>query len=321
MKTKLQIEEIAKATLELEALSVSALVNFIDADFTSAVSAIFHSTGRVVVTGVGKSAIIAQKITATFNSTGTPSVFLHAADAVHGDLGIIQKNDIIICISKSGNTPEIKVLTPLLKSAGNKLIAMVGNRESYLAKHADYIINCSVEKEACPHNLAPTSSTTAQLAMGDALAVCLLECRDFKSEDFARFHPGGSLGKRLYLKAGDIAAQNQKPRVQAAETIRNVIIEISSKRIGAAVVLDDDNIAGIITDGDIRRMMEKHEHINHLKASDIMSKHPKTIDAAELATAALEIMQQHNISQLIVTKSGLFEGFIHLHDLLKEGIK
>ena len=234
MKTKLQIEEIAKATLELEALSVSALVNFIDSDFTSAVSAIFHSTGRVVVTGVGKSAIIAQKITATFNSTGTPSVFLHAADAVHGDLGIIQKNDIIICISKSGNTTEIKVLTPLLKSAGNKLIAMVGNRESYLAKHADYIINCSVEKEACPHNLAPTSSTTAQLAMGDALAVCLLECRDFKSEDFARFHPGGSLGKRLYLKAGDIAAQNQKPRVQAAETIRNVIIEISSKRIGAA---------------------------------------------------------------------------------------
>ena len=321
MKTKLQIEEIAKATLELEALSVSALVNFIDSDFTSAVSAIFHSTGRVVVTGVGKSAIIAQKITATFNSTGTPSVFLHAADAVHGDLGIIQKNDIIICISKSGNTPEIKVLTPLLKSAGNKLIAMVGNRESYLAKHADYIINCSVEKEACPHNLAPTSSTTAQLAMGDALAVCLLECRDFKSEEFARFHPGGSLGKRLYLKAGDIAAQNQKPRVQAAETIRNVIIEISSKRIGAAVVLDDDNIAGIITDGDIRRMMEKHEHINHLKASDIMSKHPKTIDAAELATAALEIMQQHNISQLIVTKSGSFEGFIHLHDLLKEGIK
>lgn len=321
MKTKLQIVEIAKATLELEALSVSALINFIDSDFTSAVSAIFHSTGRVVVTGVGKSAIIAQKITATFNSTGTPSVFLHAADAVHGDLGIIQKNDIIICISKSGNTPEIKVLTPLLKSAGNKLIAMVGNRESYLAKHADYIINCSVEKEACPHNLAPTSSTTAQLAMGDALAVCLLECRDFKSEDFARFHPGGSLGKRLYLKAGDIAAQNQKPRVKAAETIRNVIIEISSKRIGATVVLDDDTIAGIITDGDIRRMMEKHEHINHLKASDIMSKHPKTIDAAELATAALEIMQQHNISQLIVTKSGSFEGFIHLHDLLKEGIK
>jgi arabinose-5-phosphate isomerase len=321
LKTKLQIEEIAKATLELEALSVSALVNFIDSDFTSAVSAIFHSTGRVVVTGVGKSAIIAQKITATFNSTGTPSVFLHAADAVHGDLGIIQKNDIIICISKSGNTPEIKVLTPLLKSAGNKLIAMVGNRESYLAKHADYIINCSVEKEACPHNLAPTSSTTAQLAMGDALAVCLLECRDFKSEDFAKFHPGGSLGKRLYLKAGDIAAQNQKPRVKAAETIRNVIIEISSKRIGATVVLDDDTIAGIITDGDIRRMMEKHEHINHLKASDIMSKHPKTIDAAELATAALEIMQQHNISQLIVTKSGSFEGFIHLHDLLKEGIK
>jgi arabinose-5-phosphate isomerase len=321
LKTKLQIEEIAKATLELEALSVSALVNFIDSDFTSAVSAIFHSTGRVVVTGVGKSAIIAQKITATFNSTGTPSVFLHAADAVHGDLGIIQKNDIIICISKSGNTPEIKVLTPLLKSAGNKLIAMVGNRESYLAKHADYIINCSVEKEACPHNLAPTSSTTAQLAMGDALAVCLLECRDFKSEDFARFHPGGSLGKRLYLKAGDIAAQNQKPRVKAAETIRNVIIEISSKRIGATVVLDDDTIAGIITDGDIRRMMEKHEHINHLKASDIMSKHPKTIDAAELATVALEIMQQHNISQLIVTKSGSFEGFIHLHDLLKEGIK
>lgn len=321
MKTKDQIAEIAKATLHTEALSVSALVNFIDADFTSAVSAIFQSTGRVVVTGVGKSAIIAQKITATFNSTGTPSVFLHAADAVHGDLGIIQKNDIIICISKSGNTPEIKVLAPLLKSAGNRLIAMVGNSDSFLARHADYIINCWVEKEACPHNLAPTSSTTAQLAMGDALAVCLLECRDFKSEDFARFHPGGALGKRLYLKAGDIAAQNQKPMVHLNESIRNVIIEISSKRIGAAAVIDQHQLLGIITDGDIRRMMEKYEDINQLKAGDIMSKHPKMIDAGELASAALELMQQHHISQLIVTKDGAFEGFIHLHDLLKEGIK
>ena len=282
MKTHDQVVAIAKATLEIEAQSITALIQYVNQDFTQAVTEIFKSKGRVIITGVGKSAIIAQKITATFNSTGTPAVFMHAADAVHGDLGIIQQSDIIICISKSGNTPEVKVLIPLLKNAGNKLIAMVGNVDSYLAKEADYIINCTVEKEACPNNLAPTSSTTAQLAMGDALAVCLLECRDFKSEDFAKFHPGGALGKRLYLKAGDLATQNQKPQVKKTDTVRNVLVEISSKRIGAAAVIENNTIIGIITDGDIRRMMEKYENINELKASDIMSHQPKTIDADEI---------------------------------------
>lgn len=320
MKTHDQVVAIAKATLEIEAQSITALIKYVNQDFTQAVTEIFKSKGRVIITGVGKSAIIAQKITATFNSTGTPAVFMHAADAVHGDLGIIQQSDIIICISKSGNTPEVKVLIPLLKNSGNKLIAMVGNVDSYLAKEADFIVNCTVEKEACPNNLAPTSSTTAQLAMGDALAVCLLECRDFKSEDFAKFHPGGALGKRLYLKAGDLATQNQKPQVKKTDTVRNVLIEISSKRIGAAAVIENNTIIGIITDGDIRRMMEKYENINELKASDIMSHQPKTIDADELAVNAINIMQQKNISQIIVTKQNHFFGFIHLHDLLKEGI-
>ncbi len=320
MKTHDQVVAIAKTTLEIEAQSISALINNINNDFVHAVSEIYNSKGRVIITGVGKSAIIAQKITATFNSTGTPAVFMHAADAVHGDLGIIQNSDIVICISKSGNTPEVKVLIPLLKSAGNKLIAMVGNVDSYLSKHANYVINCTVEKEACPNNLAPTSSTTAQLAMGDALAVCLLECRDFKSEDFAKFHPGGSLGKRLYTKAGDLAMQNQKPQVKKNDTIRKVIIEISSKRIGAAAVIENNVLIGIITDGDIRRMMEKYENINDLAAADIMSSAPKTIDADELAVNALSMMQEKNISQIIVTQQGNFFGFIHLHDLLKEGI-
>jgi arabinose-5-phosphate isomerase len=320
LKTHDQVVAIAKATLEIEAQSITALIKYVNQDFTKAVIEIFKSKGRVIITGVGKSAIIAQKITATFNSTGTPAVFMHAADAVHGDLGIIQQSDIIICISKSGNTPEVKVLIPLLKNSGNKLIAMVGNVDSYLAKEADFIVNCTVEKEACPNNLAPTSSTTAQLAMGDALAVCLLECRDFKSEDFAKFHPGGALGKRLYLKAGDLATQNQKPQVKKTDTVRNVLIEISSKRIGAAAVIENNTIIGIITDGDIRRMMEKYENINELKASDIMSHQPKTIDADELAVNAINIMQQKNISQIIVTKQNHFFGFIHLHDLLKEGI-
>jgi arabinose-5-phosphate isomerase len=320
LKTHDQVVAIAKATLEIEAQSITALIKYVNQDFTQAVTEIFKSKGRVIITGVGKSAIIAQKITATFNSTGTPAVFMHAADAVHGDLGIIQQSDIIICISKSGNTPEVKVLIPLLKNSGNKLIAMVGNVDSYLAKEADFIVNCTVEKEACPNNLAPTSSTTAQLAMGDALAVCLLECRDFKSEDFAKFHPGGALGKRLYLKAGDLATQNQKPQVKKTDTVRNVLIEISSKRIGAAAVIENNIIIGIITDGDIRRMMEKYENINELKASDIMSHQPKTIDADELAVNAINIMQQKNISQIIVTKQNHFFGFIHLHDLLKEGI-
>ncbi|MCC6251062.1 MAG: KpsF/GutQ family sugar-phosphate isomerase [Bacteroidia bacterium] len=320
MKTTDQIKAIAYSAIKTEAQSIGTLLNYIDDNFSAAVQEIYQSKGRVIVTGVGKSAIIAQKITATFNSTGTPSVFMHAADAVHGDLGIIQNPDIIICVSKSGNTPEIKVLVPLLKNAGNKLIALVGNVNSYLAQQADYIINCTVEKEACPNNLAPTSSTTAQLVMGDALAICLLECRDFNSSDFARFHPGGALGKKLYLKVGDLAALNQNPKVNIHDSIKKVIVEISSKRLGATAVLDNEKLVGIITDGDIRRMMERYDNIKEIVALDIMSNNPKTIDVDELAINALSIMQKSNISQIIVTKQGAVAGFVHLHDLLKEGI-
>ena len=320
MKTSDQVLAIAKATLATEAKSILELIGKVDDSFSNAVFTILKSKGRVIITGVGKSAIIAHKITATLNSTGTPAVFMHAADAVHGDLGIIQQDDVVILISKSGNTAEIKVLIPLLKQAGNQLIAIVGNRESYLAQHVDFIIDSTVEKEACPNNLAPTSSTTAQLAMGDALAICLLECRDFNSQDFAKYHPGGALGKRLYLKAGDIAAQNLKPEVSINASIKDVIIEISSKRIGATAVLNHDKLVGIITDGDIRRMMEKYEEISAVKASDIMNKTPKSIDAEELAVNALSIMQHNNISQLVITQNGTFFGFVHLHDLIKEGI-
>ncbi len=320
MKSHDQLIQIAKTTIETEAQSVFALASHVDSTFAEAIMSIYHSQGRVVLTGVGKSAIIAQKITATLNSTGTPAVFMHAADAVHGDLGIIQKDDIIICISKSGNTPEIKVLLPFLRNAGNKLIALTGNMQSYLAQKADFVINCTVNKEACPNNLAPTSSTTAQLVMGDAIAICLLEYRDFKGEDFARFHPGGALGKRLYLKAEDIAQQNPKPQVSPDSTLKSVIVEISSKRLGAVAVTDHNKLVGIITDGDIRRTLEKYENINLLKAANIMNTQPKTIDLGELAVSALTIMQQENISQIIVTQNHHFFGFIHLHDLLREGI-
>ncbi len=315
-----KIIELAKTTLNIEADSVRNLQNFINDDFVKSVKLIYESKGRVVVTGIGKSAIIAQKIVATMNSTGTPAIFMHAADAIHGDLGTIQREDVVICISKSGNTPEIKVLVPLLKTGGNKLIALVGNVDSYLAKEADYILNSTVEKEACPNNLAPTSSTTAQLAMGDALAVCLLDCKDFTSSDFAKYHPGGALGKKLYLKVGDIASQNQKPMIKSDDSIKTVIIEISSKRLGATAVVDDGSLVGVITDGDVRRMLEKTDNISHLKASDIMNKTPKNMDAEELAVNAMKLLEQFNISQLIVTENGKYHGFIHLHDLLKEGI-
>ena len=245
---------------------------------------------------------------------------MHAADAIHGDLGTIQQEDVVICISKSGNTPEIKVLVPLLKTGGNKLIALVGNVDSYLAKEADYVLNSTVEKEACPNNLAPTSSTTAQLAMGDALAVCLLDCKDFTSSDFAKYHPGGALGKKLYLKVGDVASQNQKPSIKSDDSIKAVIIEISSKRLGATAVVDDGELVGVITDGDVRRMLEKTDNISNLKASDIMNRTPKNIEADELAVSAMQLLEQYNISQLIVTENGKYHGFIHLHDLLKEGI-
>jgi len=312
--------ELAKTTLKIEADSILNLQNFINDDFIASVELIYASKGRVVVTGIGKSAIIAQKIVATMNSTGTPAIFMHAADAIHGDLGTIQTEDVVICISKSGNTPEIKVLVPLLKHGGNKLIALVGNADSYLAQQADHILNCSVEKEACPNNLAPTSSTTAQLAMGDALAVCLLDYRGFSSKDFAKYHPGGALGKKLYLKVGDIAGQNQKPQVKPNDNIKAVIMEISSKRLGATAVVENDQLAGVITDGDLRRMLEKTESIGDLKASDIMNRTPKQIDSGELAVNAMELLEKHNITQLIVTENGKYCGFVHLHDLLKEGI-
>ena len=316
-----KIIQRALTTLNIEAEAVLNLKKFINTDFVACVQLLLKSKGRVIITGIGKSAIIAQKIVATMNSTGTPAVFMHAADAIHGDLGTIQKEDQVICISKSGNTPEIKVLVPLLKRGGNQLIALVGNIDSYLAKQADYVLNTTVESEACPNNLAPTSSTTAQLAMGDALAVCLLDCREFSSRDFAKYHPGGALGKKLYLKVGDISTQNLQPLVHPDDSIKNVIVEISSKRLGAtAVVTEEDELVGVITDGDLRRMLERTDTITSLKASDIMNKTPKKIDAAELAVNAMELLEKHNITQLIVTEKGKYKGFIHLHDLLKEGI-
>jgi arabinose-5-phosphate isomerase len=274
----------------------------------------------LIITGIGKSANIASKIVATLNSTGTPSIFMHAADAIHGDLGIVQKDDVVMCISKSGNTPEIKVLIPLVKSLGNPLIANVGNIDSFLAKQADFVIDSTVEREACPNNLAPTSSTTAQLVMGDALAVSLLEMRGFSDQDFAKYHPGGALGKQLYLRVLDLCMHNEKPQVQKNENIRNIIIEISSKRLGATAVIDNGELLGVITDGDIRRMMQKYDNVDPLKASDIMSINPMTIDKDELAVSALKIMKEHNITQLIVTDKQAYYGVIHLHDILKEGI-
>jgi arabinose-5-phosphate isomerase len=319
LKTEKEILGIARKTLELEATAISNLREQLDTDFYKSVDIIFHSKGRVVITGIGKSAIIANKIVATLNSTGTPAMFMHAADAIHGDLGMIRDQDTIICISKSGNTPEIKVLVPLLKQAGNPLIAIVGNTESFLAKQADYVLDTTVSQEACPNNLAPTTSTTAQLAMGDALAVCLLECREFSSEDFARFHPGGALGKKLYLKVGDLSLYNEKPQVSPDASLSNLIFEISSKRLGTTAVTDNGKLLGIITDGDLRRMMEKGD-FTAVKASDIMSRSPKTIDRNALAVEALELMKDNNISQLIVTDHEQYEGMIHLHDLIREGI-
>ena len=320
MKSADELIHIARETLLTEADSVRNLVSFIDSDFVKTVETIFYSKGRVVVTGIGKSAIIANKIVATLNSTGTPASFMHAADAVHGDLGTIQTDDVVICISKSGNSPEIKVLVPVLKNSGNKLIALVCNIDSFLAKQADFVLNATVEKEACPNNLAPTSSTTAQMALGDALAVCLLKCSDFSSKDFARFHPGGSLGKQLYLTVADIYKNNATPKVNAKDSIKTEILEISSKRLGATAVLDGDKLAGIITDGDLRRMMEREESISNLKAADIMNKNPKTISSTSMAVDALKILRDNNITQLVVMEDGKFAGFIHLHDLLREGL-
>jgi arabinose-5-phosphate isomerase len=320
MNSDQHILNLAIRTLDLEAASVTGLKSKLTKDFSKTVRLLLESDGRVVVSGIGKSAIIASKIVATLNSTGTPAVFMHAADAIHGDLGIIQRNDHVIVISNSGNTPEIKVLGPLIKAGGNKLIAMVGNLSSHLAMEADFVLDTTVEKEACPNNLAPTSSTTAQLAMGDALAVCLLELRGFTSTDFARYHPGGALGKRLYLKVEDLSKNNAQPKVNLDSPITDVILEISSNRLGATAVIENNKLAGIITDGDLRRMMQQHARFDQLKASDVMTKNPKTISSDTMAVEALEVMKSFNISQLVVTDREQYAGFIHLHDLLREGI-
>jgi len=320
IKSNNEIKEIAIATIDNELTAVSGLKSSINEDFISTVKTIFESSGRVILTGIGKSANIALKIVSTLNSTGTPAIFMHAADAVHGDLGAIRGDDTIICLSKSGETPEIKVLVPILKHRKNILIAMVGNINSYLAKQASFILDTTVEKEACPNNLAPTASTTAQLVMGDALAMALLSCRGFTSEDFARFHPGGSLGKRMYLKVSDIYVNNEKPMVKPGDDIKTVIMEISSKRLGAAAVVSEGELLGIITDGDLRRMLEEGGDMEALTAIDIMTAAPKSIDEEELVVNALEIMRKNKITQLPVLKQGGYMGVVHMHDIIKEGI-
>jgi arabinose-5-phosphate isomerase len=320
LKNKSTIIENAKQTILTESKAIANLVNFLNDDFKNAVNFIYNSKGRVIVTGIGKSANIATKIVATFNSTGTPAIFMHAADAIHGDLGTIQKNDVVICISKSGNTPEIKVLIPLIKNYGNKIIAITGNLASFLGTNADFVLNSFVEKEACSNNLAPTSSTTAQLVMGDALAVCLLELKNFSSKDFAKYHPGGALGKKLYLRVNDLINKNELPQVGLFTPIKDVIIEISKKRLGTTAVIENNKIVGIITDGDLRRMLESNTDISKLIAKDIMSKNPKTINSNEMAINALKTLEENNITQILVEDNSVFVGVVHLHDLLKEGI-
>lgn len=321
MFSKEKLLQQAIETVQMEADAIANLKNYVNEDFIHAVDIIHHSKGRVIVTGIGKSAVIAQKIVATFNSTGTPAIFMHAADAIHGDLGMILPDDVAIIISKSGESPEIKVLVPLIKNFGNPVIALCGKENSYLATNATCFVNTTVSKEACPNNLAPTTSTTAQMVMGDALAVCLLSLKGFTSADFARFHPGGALGKRLYLRVSDISRNNPQPQVKLESMLREVIYEISSKRLGATAVLgSEDKLQGIITDGDIRRMLEKHESPANLTAADIYSAAPKSIEETELAVAALEMMTDHDISQLLVTKDGKYAGMLHLHDLIREGL-
>ncbi|MGB5203356.1 MAG: KpsF/GutQ family sugar-phosphate isomerase [Eudoraea sp.] len=310
----------AKKTIITESDAIAHLSTLLDDQFASTVNCIYESVGRVVITGIGKSAIIASKIVATLNSTGTPAIFMHAADAIHGDLGTIQKDDVVICISKSGNTPEIKMLVPLIKLGNNKLIGMCGNLDSFLAENADFVLNTFVKKEACPNNLAPTTSTTAQLVMGDALAICLLELRGFSSQDFAKYHPGGTLGKKLYLRVSDIVGNNLKPQVGVDADVKQVIIEISEKMLGVTAVMSNDKIVGIITDGDIRRMLNKYENINGLKAKDIMTTNPKTIGADVLAIKALKKMRSNSLSQLLAVDGEEYVGVVHLHNLINEGI-
>ena len=311
----------AKKTIALEARSISELSDLINEEFEKAVTAIHHCKGRLVISGIGKSAIVAQKIVSTLNSTGTPSIFLHAADAIHGDIGMVQQPDVVMIISKSGDSPEIKVLIPLIKNFKNTIIAMCGNMQSYLAKCADIVLNTTVSQEACPNNLAPTSSTTAQIVLGDALAICLMEVKGFGTEDFAKFHPGGTLGKKLYLRVADLFVNNEKPSVKPDSPLKDVIIEITKKRLGVTVILDDaQTILGVITDGDLRRMLEKGLSAAEVKASDIMTLDPKTIESGELAVDALDLMRKKNITQLVVTENNRYAGIVHLHDLVREGI-
>ncbi len=320
MTDRNRILDRAKRTFELESNAIKNLSELLTDDFSHTVNCILESKGRVVISGIGKSAAIATKIVATLNSTGTPSIFMHAADAIHGDLGTIQDEDIVICISKSGNTPEIKALIPLLKRRPNKLIAITGNPESFLGTNSDYILNTYAEQEACPNNLAPTTSTSTQLAMGDALAVCLLEQRGFDASDFAKYHPGGSLGKQLYLTAGDIAKDNLKPKVDKNTLVKEVIVEISKNMLGVSPVMDKNTVIGIITDGDIRRMLNQFDDISNLKAIDIMTASPKSITSDTLAVEVLSLMQNHNITQVLVIDQNNYTGVVHLHNLIKEGI-
>lgn len=315
------IQALAQLTIETEAAAVKGLKAFIDNDFEKIIQAIHEAKGRLIVSGIGKSAIVAQKIVATLNSTGTPSLFMHAADAIHGDLGMITSDDIVMLISKSGESPEIKVLIPLINNFGNLLIGMVGNTESFLAKQANLVLNTTVEKEACPNNLAPTSSTTAQMVMGDVLAVCLMNLNQFNNKDFAKFHPGGNLGKRLYLRVADLAAANEQPWVLPSATLKQVIVEITKNRMGVTAVVDENQqLIGIITDGDLRRMLEKTSDISTICASDILSTNPVTVQSEALAVEALELLKKHDISQLIVAENGIYKGIIHIHDLIREGI-
>ena len=320
MIAKENILAIAKKAILSESEAIVKLIDFLDDDFVKTTEIIFNTESRLIVTRIDKSAIIAQKIVATMNSTGTPSMFLHASEAIHGDLGMVQPGDVVICISKSGNSPEIKALVPILKRFGNTLIGMTGNITSFLAKGSDYILNTTVEAEACPINLAPTNSTTAQLVMGDALAVCLMEMHDFKSEDFAKYHPGGALGKKLLLRVKDMLEHSLKPMVNANASIKQAIFEISEKRLGVTAVVEDNKVIGIITDGDIRRMLNERDTFTDLTAKDIMTKNPKVIKSTDMVVDALNILEDFSITQLIVVDSEEYKGVLHLHDILKEGI-
>jgi arabinose-5-phosphate isomerase len=318
---KSSVIETALKTIDLEARSIAGLAEYIDDQFEKAVEAIFNCSGRLVISGIGKSAIVAQKIVATLNSTGTPSLFMHAADAIHGDLGMVREEDIVMILSKSGESPEIKVLVPLIKNFGNKLVGLCGNKNSYLANKSDFFLNTTVSKEACPNNLAPTSSTTAQMVMGDAIAVCLIDKRGFSGDDFAKIHPGGNLGKRLYLRVNDLYSHSAKPQVTSGSTLKEIIVEISENRLGATAVIDNEDLKGLITDGDLRRMLEKSKSLDNIHARDILSENPKTIESEELAVNALDKMRTYDINQLIVVDpSKKYLGILHLHDLIREGI-